>query len=653
MQRVLLGSILVAVLGWTPALGATRVESARASLQYLRRVMDEFHGRFPVYDDVSSPGNHFHAYAKIPDENARVEMNGSWTGTVHSGATSIRAQFMPGPPYFGGFYFQNGTLHGTETSPKANFGSIGNAGIDLTGATALTFWARGAAGNEQLEFFVAGVGWNAETNHQIEHFPDSSIRRPARGTIFHLTREWQQFRIDLTTSNMRYVLGGFGWVADTDHNPAGAVFFLDDIQFEINAERRAQRLNEPRFLRSFTTLPLQPDPFDAVADGDIDFVLRNLAFSYDNALALLAFLAEDSADGTRRARLIGDAFVYAAGHDRRYNDNRACNQPINNLGFDGARIRTAYAAGDLALPPGWVPLGRAGTVPIPGFYAESTKTFYEIEQQALDAGNNAWVAIALLGLYQRTGVPAYLDTACKIANFLHTFRRDSGTFQGFTGGVEEPEGSPRLRPWASLEHNLDLYAMFTQLYRITGESRWKDDADHARRFIDAMWDAERRCYLAGTTDPSNRNTAAGMLPLDVQPWSVLSLGGGHTKAIDCAEAHHLNDHEGFHGFDFNDDEDGVWFEGTAQMATAYALAQREAMADLFRAGLRRAQVTAPFGDGEGLAASTRDGLTTGFGFKYFRRLHIGATAWNVFAQLGFNPYYGQFIAPRSRPAMRR
>lgn len=42
-------------------------------------------------------------------------------------------------------------------------------------------------------------------------------------------------------------------------------------------------------------------------------------------------------------------------------------------------------------------------------------------------------------------------------------------------------------------------------------------------------------------------------------------------------------------------------------------------------------------------------MTTGFGFKLFqfklfRRLHVGATAWNVFAQSGFNPYY-QSAAP--------
>ena len=84
---------------------------------------------------------------------------------------------------------------------------------------------------------------------------------------------------------------------------------------------------------------------------------------YDNAIALLAFLANGTADSLRRARLIGDAFAYAS---RTYNDDRSCSDTIDPLGFDGAPLRTGYAAGDIALLPGWNPNGRAGTVPFPG-----------------------------------------------------------------------------------------------------------------------------------------------------------------------------------------------------------------------------------------------------------------------------------------------
>ena len=198
--------------------------------------------------------------------------------------------------------------------------------------------------------------------------------------------------------NLSYVLGGFAWVANDGDNPNGATFFVDDIQYDLNDTRRNQRLNEPRFLRSFTTLPLQPDPFDANKADDIDFVLRNMAFTYDNALALLAFLADGSADSVRRARLIGDAFVHAAQHDVKFNDDRTCDQMIDPLSDDGARLRSGYAAGDIKLPNGWTPRGRAETVPLPGFYVDSqddnSRTFFLVEQDSIDVGNNAWASIA-------------------------------------------------------------------------------------------------------------------------------------------------------------------------------------------------------------------------------------------------------------------
>jgi hypothetical protein len=81
------------------------------------------------------------------------------------------------------------------------------------------------------------------------------------------------------------------------------------------------------------------------------------------------------------------------------------------------------------------------------------------------------------------------------------------------------------------------------------------------------------------------------------------------------------------------------------MATADQRAGRPTDADGFLETLALAQATPPYGDGMGIAAASRDGLTTGFGFFYFRRLYVGATAWNVLAQLGWNPYTLGPVAP--------
>jgi hypothetical protein len=605
--------------------------SAARGVDYLAGAMDQFHSRFPVYDDVSSAGNHFPAFAKIPDTNAPVDIDGSDTSDPHSGATAIKNVFN-GAVGFGGFYFLNGILPAGETAPLPNFGSEPNAGIDLSGATALHFWARGQAGHEVIDFFVGGVGRNADTGEPTEPFPDSTPRYPPRPHTFELTTDWQQFDLDLTGLDLSYVLGGFGWVASAQSNPNGAVFYLDDIEYRLDPTHRAHRLGEPRLIRSFTTESFQllPPPV-----GQFDLVLRNIAFTYDNAVAIIALLAEGTPDTLERAGHIGDAFVYASQHDRTYDDGR---------------LRDAYAGGDIALPPGWTPNGRSGTVPVSGFYDEGAHTFVEVEQQGLSTGNNAWAMIALLALYRHTAVLAYLDAARRIGTFIRTFRDDTGLYGGFQGGLDDPEtATPKRRPWASTEHNLDCYAAFTVMGSVTGEREWQSDADHARQFVQAMWDADRGCYLAGTLDPATRNTLAGQLPVDAQPWGVLALPDAltvHPGILDCAELYHRTTDLGFSGFDFNENRDGIWFEGTADMAVAYAFAGMAGAAEDLRSELRRAQATVPFGDTEGIAAASHDGVSTGFrtptgdDFKLFRRLHVGATAWNVLAQLGVNPFYG-------------
>lgn len=602
-------------------------QSALSGIEYLRAVMDEFHGRFSVYDDLSSPGNHFHARAAIPDGSAPVRIVGGWTDRPHSGATAIRNEFRPrSATDFGGFYFQNGVLLAGDRQPRLNFGETKNAGINLSGAESLTFWARGHKGGERVELFLGGVGWSG--SRKVAPFPDSS---PAIRISVTLTKAWKKYRIDVRGRNLRYVLGGFGWVASATRNSGDVVFYLDDIQYNLSPARQAARLNEPRFLRSYTTLSFQrlPPPV-----GDFDFVLRNSAHTYDNALALLAFLAEGSPDSLRRARLIGDAFVYAAQHDRTYTDGR---------------LRDVYAAGDIALPPGWTPNGRKGTVPIPGFFDEETQDFIEIEQGGISTGNNAWAALALLALHRSTGKPVYLNAATRLGIFVQRFRADDGTYQGFRGGLDDPEtDTPTERPWASTEHNLDIHAAFTQFSLLAPDPAWSQGAQHALAFVDAMWDSARGCGLTGTLDPDRRNEIPGQLPVDVQTWQVLAMPERalvvHPGLLDCPDRLHRTTDAGFTGYDFNEDRDGVWFEGTAHMAVALALARKEPKAEILRKVLRQAQ-DKPFGDGAGLAAASRNGLTTGFGFFFHRRLHVGATAWNVFAQLRFNPFYGVPVPP--------
>lgn len=637
VERLEPRTLLAAV---TPAEAA----AVAAGLGYLNQRMDEYHTAFEVYRDISSAGNHFHGRQLLPDETAAVTMAGSWTQDVYEGATSIRFEFQnrDGSNY-GGYYLQNGFLGPTDQAPQLNFGQVPGAGVDLRGATALSLKVKGTRGGEQIEFFHGGIGRDPVSGAPTTPYPDSSPRFPGIGVTTTLSNSWQTIQIPLQGLDLSYTLG-WGWIANAPSNPQGAVFFVDDVKYVLSETAALQRLAEPRFVQSFNTLPVQPDLEDGNPDDDIDLVLRNGASSYDNAVLVLTYLAEGSPDSLRRAKLIGEAFLRAIDHDR---------------SFDNGAIRKFYMAGDISLPPGWQPNGRTGTVPIPGFYLEETQSFVEVEQDALDVGSNAWVTIALLGLYRRTGETRWLDAAQRIGEFVLQFRQDTGLFQGYRGGLQDPEGAePRVRPYAATEHQIDVVAAARVLYAVTGDPKWQDAEQHARQFVDQMLDQASGCRFTGTTDPNTRNETPSQLPLDTQSWFVLAMpdAADHLLqgALRCAEQQHQVQVGDLSGFDFNTDRDGVWLEGTAQMALAYAAAGESQNGDFFLQQLIQAQSPPGQGSAGALFAATRDGLTTGFDFKYFRREHVAAVGWAIMSWLDFNPFYQSYVTlsyhNRSDPA---
>jgi hypothetical protein len=637
----------VALGAGVPPDPAARISALR-SRNYIAAQMDGFQRRFYVSTDVSAAGDHFHAYAKFEDQTAPVTIDGSSTTLPHSGATCIRNSFdaNAGQP-FGGWMFQNGQLTGSQRAPQSNFGEIPDAGVILSGSVTLTFWARGEKGGEVVDFFVAGVGYAdpSDPKKATAPYPDSS---PAIHLPVRLTRTWRPYRIVLTRADLSYVLGGFGWGCSAAQNPAGATFYLDDIQFNLNPTTIARRLNEPRFIRSYLTGPHQPtidltDPQKPKIEGPytIDFVLRNVAYIYDNSLAILALLADGRGDSVRRAILLGDALLYAQEHDRSFTDGS---------------VRDALTGGDLRLPPGWPPEGKIGTVGVPGFYIEANQTFYEVNQDQHSVGNQAWAMIALLALYERTHIPEYLAGATKLGDSILAYANHAAPYAGFLfGQVASPQGTLQPVNYSSTEHNLDVYAAFTVMNALAPDAKWSDGAALALSFIDAMWDPQRGCYYVGTTDLTTRNdNAAGdpswhKLALDTQAWGVLAVGQVRpertAQLLAFAEANHAVTDLGFTGFDFNDDKDGVWPEGTAQMCTAYAMAGMTAPARKYRLALRTIQTARSYAAAGGVTSALRDGLTTGFDFEYFNRPHLGATSWNVFAQLGVNPYYLHPAAP--------
>jgi hypothetical protein len=170
-------------------------------------------GHFYVYADKGAKVNHFvpsgwmgdYGDIRIDDANKENPKNGTHCFKVtYSGKAAQGAGWA-------GVFWQH---------PANNWGNK-PGGFDLTKAKKLTFWARGAQGNEKVaEFKVGGItGENADS--------DSASIGPVQ-----LTKEWKQYTIDLTEKNFSNVIGGFAWAASRDDNPQGFVFYLDDIRFE-------------------------------------------------------------------------------------------------------------------------------------------------------------------------------------------------------------------------------------------------------------------------------------------------------------------------------------------------------------------------------------------------------------------------------------
>src|SRR2546427_13027211 len=124
--------------------------------------------------------------------------------------------------------------------------------------------------------------------------------------------------------------------------------------------------------------------------------------------------------------------------------------------------------------------------------------------------------MALAQLANRTGIEAYLDGAVRLGNWILNIPSDPRGGGGyiFTAGANQVK---------STEHNIDVFALFTMLARLTGHSAtWTDRADHARIFVDAMFNIPGGFFFTGTgpdgisVDP---NLSQGTIPEDLQDWS--------------------------------------------------------------------------------------------------------------------------------------
>ena len=553
-----------------------------------------------VYRDFGVTENHFTQKAKMwgTDESLVHDMDENCTDDPFEGSSCIKCSQTTVEGDWGGWLFLNGYLPEGENVPLLNDGSTGGQGMDLSGATELKFAARGESGGETVEFFTAGFGYDGETGERTAEYPDSANRQ-SLGTVV-LEKDWKEYSIPLNKIDMSYIACGFGYVLNADQGGGDSIFYLDDIRFTGD-------------LKSAKAAPVMLSSYDTD-----NIYIQNAAFAYDNALALMAFISEDTQP---EAKELADAFVYAVRNDR----------------SGKKRIRNAYAAGDISAYPGWESGAR-----LPGWYdSEKGEWLEDRYQVGSNVGNTSYVALALLQYYNRYGGDNYLDAAAALMDWVLDNCSCEG--DGFTGGFDgwEEGTQPAVYrfTYKSIEHNIDAYAAFGQLYGETGESKYFDAAESAERFVLSMYDDETGIFMTGTQDDGvtpNKDVVA----LDAQVWCAMAMGDSFDKydaVLKTVEK--MKTAEGGYPFCFENRNGGWWAEGTAYTALMYRLRGDDDKYEDAMKALESIQLE------NGLfPAATVDNLSTGMelfdgsAWEYSRDPHIAPTAWYVMASNGFNPY---------------
>lgn len=142
-------------------------------------------------------------------DTAGIVMDDRCTTNPHAGATCLKVEFRSAQGW-GGVAWQD---------PPNDWGDRAG-GRDLTGATKLTFWARGDAGGERVGFAVGLLGHD-------KAYPDSCVAKLPDVT---LTAAWTQYAIDLTGKNLTRIKTPFAWTVAAQAK--GITFYLDDVGFE-------------------------------------------------------------------------------------------------------------------------------------------------------------------------------------------------------------------------------------------------------------------------------------------------------------------------------------------------------------------------------------------------------------------------------------
>jgi hypothetical protein len=503
----------------------------------------------------------------------------------------------------------------------------------------------------------------------------------------------------------------FTVVTDSQYAPNGATVLLDNIQFTPPPARATQTqegetLSLPFSNQAFGVVAQPSPPFPP------DQVNRNFAAIYEAALTIQSLINQgDPADAQKVADALDYALYHDNQGDYLGVTVGALSGCFSGAVATQFGLHDAYETGDIALlnaqgtGPG---TAQAGDSRLAGF---TCGTEFCIAQDTATGGNNAWAILALLAEYKASGNVKYLNDAIAIGNWIVSSLADNtgtgfgGYYVGYSNTGEAPPKT--LNAGKSTENNADIFAAFTALakYDANNADAWTAAANVAGDFVMQMFDTTSGGFNTGTV-PVNTTPGPGTCPtgtqkgqdivntnsspdcdfLDSDTFTTLAMAGAPrysnyqlpggvimdwTRPVQYA----LNTFaqqsitvgsQQFTGFDIVPNPlpaaDGTVTNGDAWEFTGqvvetmryvdqlYNQTSFESQAAFYLGQIKLAQTSSPYGDGQGVVASTLQNgntippvdqcLNTPFGNCPPERVGLAATTWMILAEQRFNPLAG-------------
>lgn len=635
---------------------------------------------FFVYRDADSAFNHGFPSGIFGNVNS-VNLNPACIDDPHSSngcstdsnrldrtrGNVLQVSFTPTPGQ---------TFAGLNIEEPENWGvTQAGVGYDLRNATAVVFDVRSPTGIT-VSF---GVNKCPVELHQA---------LPAKSTYTTMTIPLSS--LGCTDFSNVHVLFTVGWNAVD--SPSGGIVLLDNIRFTPAPKRQStdpKALSLPLGTQTFGVIPLSCASGGCVPIPP-DQINRNVASIYESALTLIALLKRGQGADLTNAREIANAFDYALTHD-----NHGDPLPVAPDGSAG--LHNAYTGGDIAFLNDQVSpkQGKAGDVRLAGFTAQClySSTGFCLVLDGATGGNDAFAILALAAAYEKFKDVRYLNDARTIGNWIAGNLTDTtGTgYGGYYFGYPD-QGLPKtLETNKSTENNADVSAAFsalagieTQLGNTTEAAMWTSRANVAGDFVMLMFDSANGRFNAGTV-PVGTPPSPGVCPngpqqgndvidtcdfLDANSFSTLALSASprYQNQIDWRRPVNFvlstfvqslitAGGKTYQGFDLVPapvcGNNGIAWEFTGQAVELmlwvdqlYGETTFASQAQFYLSQIAVAQTSAPFGDGEGVVASTLQNgdtlppldqcLNTPFQCIP-ERVGLAATNWAIFSEQSENP----------------